>query len=37
MDLMQITTELKSVSRAGLDSSLFELPKGYKLDQSKGR
>jgi hypothetical protein len=37
MDLMQITTELKSVSRAGLDSSIFELPKGYKLDQSKGR
>jgi hypothetical protein len=37
MDLMQITTELKSVSRDGLDLSIFELPKGYKLDQSKGR
>jgi hypothetical protein len=33
VNLMKTTTELKSVSNAGLDSGLFEVPQGYKLIQ----
>ncbi len=34
-NLMQMTTELKSLSRAGLDTMLFEIPRGYKQKLAK--
>jgi hypothetical protein len=33
VNLMKMTSELKSLSNAPLDSSLFEIPQGYKLIQ----
>jgi hypothetical protein len=33
VNLMKSTTELKSLSNAALDASLFEIPQGYKLTQ----
>ena len=33
VNLMKTTTELKSVSNAALDASLFEVPQGYRLTQ----
>jgi hypothetical protein len=33
VNLMKMTSELKSLSNAPLDTSLFEIPQGYKLTQ----
>jgi len=34
-NLMQMTTELKSLSKTGLDAILFEIPRGYKQKMGK--
>ena len=35
VNLMQMTTELKSLSRVGLEATLFEIPRGYKQKVAK--